>query len=125
MNVEDDQFTQDFIKEILEEEGHTVLTARDADAFFKQLEEQKDVDLVLLDIMLPGRSGWDIFGELRRRSPDLKVVFVSAIEISGERLTSLKEDGLFDYVVKPFTDTMLLDVVKRALGLAEQKSDGD
>jgi len=81
------------------------------------LKKNTDTKLVLLDIMLPGRSGWDIFMELRRTYSDLRVVFVSAIEVSDERRDSLiSQDGLADYIVKPFTQEKLRGVVKKVLG---------
>jgi len=115
--IEDDQFTQDFIREILEEDGYKVVTALSGEEALSQLKKNTDTKLVLLDIMLPGRSGWDIFMELRRTYSDLRVVFVSAIEVSDERRDSLiSQDGLADYIVKPFTQEKLRGVVKKVLG---------
>lgn len=116
--VEDDQFTQGFIREVLEESGYEVVTADDGDKCFAELTKNLDTKVILLDIMLPGRSGWDIFGELRQKFPTMKVVFVSAIEVSKERRDSLLKEGLVDYVVKPFTQEVLRQVVKKALGTA-------
>ena len=115
--IEDDQFTQDFIKEVLEEINYRVLNTFNGDEALDNLKKNSDIKLILLDIMLPGRSGWDIFMEMRRDYPKLKVVFVSAIEVSDERRASLiNEDGLVDYIVKPFTQEKLLKVVEKALG---------
>jgi len=114
--IEDDQFTQDFIREVLEEDSCHVITASNGEEAFSNLKDNSDTKLILLDIMLPGRSGWDIFMELRRTYSDLKVVFVSAIEVSDERRESLiSREGLADYIVKPFTQEQLLKVVKNAL----------
>jgi len=114
--IEDDQFTQDFIKEVLEEINYQVLTALNGNQALTNLKKNSDIKLILLDIMLPGRSGWDIFMELRRDYPNLKVVFVSAIEVSDERRASLiNKDGLADYIVKPFTQEKLLEVVEKIL----------
>lgn len=115
--VEDDQFTQDFIREVLEEDNHKVITALSGEKALDKLEKNSDTELILLDIMLPGRSGWDIFMELRRDYPKVKVVFVSAIEVSEERRSSLiNKEGLADYIVKPFTQEKLRRIVKGALG---------
>jgi len=114
--VEDDQFTQNFIREVLEEINYQVLTTFSGDQAIANLKKNSDIKLILLDIMLPGRSGWDIFMELRRAYPNLKVVFISAIEVSDERRSSLiNKDGLADYIVKPFTQEKLLKVVKKVL----------
>jgi len=115
--IEDDQFTQDFIREVLEEDGYKVVTALSGEKALDQLKKNTDTNLILLDIMLPGRSGWDVFMELRRDFPKLKVVFVSAIEVSDERRSSLiNKEGLADYIVKPFTQEKLRRVVKKVLG---------
>jgi len=114
--VEDDKFTQDFTREVLEDFGYQVVTASNGQQAFTNLEKNSDTKLVLLDIMLPGRSGWDIFMELRRTYSGLKIVFISAIEVSDERRDSLiTQDGLADYIVKPFTEKRLLEVVKKIL----------
>jgi len=117
LTVEDDQFTQDFIREVLREDGHQVIVASNANEGSNQLKNNPDIKLVLLDIMLPGRSGWDVFSELRRNHPTLKIIFVSAIEVSDERLASLRRDGLVDYIVKPFTQETLLGAVKKCFEL--------
>jgi len=115
--IEDDQFTQDFIREILEEDSYKVVTALSGEEALSQLKKNTDIKLVLLDIMLPGRSGWDIFMELRRDFPKLKIIFISAIEVSDERRSSLiNKEGLADYIVKPFTQKKLRRVVKKVLG---------
>lgn len=114
--IEDDHFTQNFIREVLEEDGCQVITASNGEQALGNLKKNSDTELVLLDIMLPGRSGWDIFMELRRTYSGLRVVFVSAIEVSDERRDFLiNRDGLTDYLVKPFTQEKLLGVVKKAL----------
>lgn len=114
--VEDDQFTQDFIREILEEDGYKVTTTLSGEEALRQLKKNTDTKLVLLDIMLPGRSGWDIFMQLRLLDPKMKVIFVSAIEVSDERRQMLiKKEGLADYIVKPFVQERLLDAVRKAL----------
>lgn len=116
--VEDDQFTQDFIKEITEEAGHEALVASSGEEAMAKIHNNTDIRLVLLDIMLPGRSGWDIFMEIRRDSSDIKVIFISAVEVSDERRRALIEkEGLIDYINKPFTQERLLGVIKKTAGL--------
>jgi len=117
LTVEDDKFTRDFIKEILDENGFETLAAEDSDGCFDLLNNNPDTLLVLLDIMLPGRSGWDIFSELRRKYPHVKVVFVSAIEVSDERRSSLEREGLAGYLVKPFTEESLKKMIRDVLNI--------
>ncbi len=115
--VESDQFIQDFTREVLEGFGCQVITVLNGEQVLAELKKNPDTRLVLLQIMLPKRSGWSVFIELRRTYPNLKVVFISAIEVSDERYLSLTtRDGLADYLVKPFTQERLLEIIRKILG---------
>ena len=72
------------------------------------------VDLVVLDVMLPGMSGLDLLRELRRSRPTLPVVMVTAKGAEGDRVAGL-ELGADDYVVKPFSAKELLARIKAVL----------
>ncbi len=111
--VEDDKSTLDFIREVLEKNNYGVVSACNSNECFYKLKRHPDTQLVLLDIMISGRSGWDIFMEIRRSYPELKVVFVSAIDVSKERKSALVSDeGLADYINKPFTQEKLLEIAR-------------
>lgn len=115
--VEDDEFTQEFVKEIIEEAGYGALVASSGEEAMAKIHDNTDIHLVLLDIMLPGRSGWDIFMEIRRSHTNIKVIFVSAVEISDERRrTLIEKEGLIDYINKPFTQERLLGALKKTVG---------
>ncbi|MEG0441872.1 MAG: response regulator transcription factor [Oscillospiraceae bacterium] len=102
--VEDDRDTNEAVSEYLRSMGHTVLEAydgNDAVALF----HANTVDLALLDIMLPGRSGLEVLRELRRQS-DAKILMLTAL---GDEKTQLAGfDGQADdYMVKPFSMVLL------------------
>ena len=124
LTVEDDELTREVIVDILERAGHTVLEATNAQECFNQLSQQPETALILLDVMLTGRSGWDIFTALQHegRGDHLAVVFVSALDISPERLATLKEAGVIDYLVKPFTSEQLLTAVATGLPKADENT---
>src|SRR5260221_11335977 len=72
-----------------------------------------DYDLLIIDVMLPGRDGWSILAELRRRK-NTPVIFVTARDGVGDRVKGL-ELGADDYLVKPFSFSELLARVRSVL----------
>lgn len=103
--AEDDKELNDAIRKGLENEAHTV------DAFFdglatQQAIEQKQYDLILLDVMLPKKDGLSILQNLRKAG-HTPVILVTAKGAEEERITGLKY-GADDYVAKPFNLTELL-----------------
>ena len=75
---------------------------------------QKHVDLVLLDILLPDLDGLVLLKELKGREPETEIIMVSALKKISSAVRAMKL-GAFDYITKPFEVDELLSVVKRAL----------
>lgn len=71
-------------------------------------------DLILLDVMLPDMSGWDIFEKIKSLK-GVKFAFLSAIPVTAERMVELRRVGVSDYITKPFTKEGLLKRVKAIL----------
>ena len=115
--VEDDEDTRNLVRMILKSNGYKVITAYNGREGLKKLEED-DIDLVILDIMLPDTSGWDIFQRIKKdpRNRDVKVAFLSVIPVSEERLKTLRKSGIEDYITKPFDNDDLVRRVGRILG---------
>ncbi len=114
--VEDDEDTRNMIGMILRRNGFEVVLAYDGREGLEKLKEN-NIDLVILDIMLPDTSGWDIFQRIKKdpKNKDLKVTFLSAIPVSDERLNILKKSGVKDYITKPFDNDDLIRRLKRVL----------
>ena len=104
---------------VLELGGYNVVAAHSGEECLRLLEKEK-VDLVLLDIMMPGMSGWDVFNRINKKSPDIKVAFMSVLEISDKRKQVLLEEGLADYIMKPFDKDSLLNRVDKILEETEE-----
>ncbi len=103
--IEDDPKTGDYLKKGLRESGYVVDLARNGiDGLHMALEQ--DYDLVVLDVMLPGKDGWQIMSELRSKR-DLPVIFLTARDHVDDRIRGL-ELGADDYLVKPFSFTELV-----------------
>lgn len=118
LHVDNEQDILDSVKMLLESEGFEVELATGGKECLKLLETKK-FDLILLDIMMPDISGWDVFTRIMKTNPDQKVVFLSALEATPERIKTLKEHGLTDYIMKPFD---IEDFVKRVKDLTAEES---
>jgi DNA-binding response OmpR family regulator len=99
--VDDEPRIVDVVRAYLEREGHAVTVAHDGDAALAAAREAAP-DLVVLDVMLPGRSGFDVLRALRAESdPGPAVILLTARDDVIDRVAGL-ELGADDYVTKPF-----------------------
>ena len=118
--VEDDGEVRQLVARLLRENGFAVSAARDGRGMREVMKHAAPpVDLVLLDVMLPGASGMDLLRELRAASPRLPVVMLTARGEETDRVLGL-ELGADDYVTKPFGRRELVArlraVLRRAAG---------
>jgi two-component system, OmpR family, copper resistance phosphate regulon response regulator CusR len=98
--VEDDQKVAAFIQRGLEQEGYAVDLLRDGSLAGEQARVV-DYDAVVLDLMLPGRSGFEVLRDIRARKPSVPVVILTARDAVEDRIAGL-DSGADDYMVKPF-----------------------
>ena len=108
--VDDDPKLQTYISRGLEESGMACVTASSAEEAGALLLSDKacaNFDLILLDVMMSGRDGWEFLDELRSRGLATPVIFVSARGSVEERVKGLRL-GADDYIVKPFAFEELL-----------------
>jgi CheY-like chemotaxis protein len=105
--VEDEATLRRVIARNLTCRGHVVLEA-DTSAAAVALAIREKPDLMLLDINLPDRTGWDVLRELRRNGVQIPTVVVSAVRVSASRL---EEFDLLAYLPKPFPLEALLRLV--------------
>jgi len=98
--VEDDRKVASFLQKGLEEESHAVDVLNDGDDAGLQAQ-MIDYDAVVLDLNLPGRSGFQVLRDIRARKPLLPVLILSALASPEERVAGL-DSGADDYMGKPF-----------------------
>lgn len=110
--VEDDGALRTLTARALRQSGFHVLTAATGAEMWITLREST-VDLIVMDIMLPGTSGLDLFRRLRRES-DVPIIFASARSSEEDRVLGL-ELGADDYIVKPFSTRELAARVSAVL----------
>lgn len=99
--VEDEAKIADFIRNGLEAQGFVVVTAENGVDGFEQAQGSGGFDVVLLDLMLPGRDGLSVLRELRAQQNQVPVILLTARTESNERVQGLNA-GADDYVTKPF-----------------------
>ena len=119
--VEDDPAMAEVVTAYLARAGYQSVHAEDGDAAL-ELAQRTPPHLVLLDLMLPCRSGWEVCRELRHRL-DVPIIMVTARRAEEDRLRGF-EAGADDYVVKPFSPRELVArvgaVLRRARPAAQR-----
>ena len=114
LHVDDEKDTLEVVKIILEKEGYEVVSVESG----KQALSEINMDgysLLILDIMMPDMSGWDLFTQIGEIKPDYKVIFLSVLDISNKILQELKTSGVKDYIKKPFDRADFVNRVKKVL----------
>lgn len=115
--IEDDQGIAELERDYLEANGFSVSIASDGDSGEKKAL-QETYDLILLDIMLPGKSGFQICRAIREEK-DIPILMVSAKQEDIDKIRGLGL-GADDYIVKPFSPNELVARVKAHLARYEQ-----
>jgi DNA-binding response OmpR family regulator len=113
--VDDDAEIVESLRLALEGNGYTVLVARDGNQGLA-LSERENPDLVILDMMMPKRSGFLVLEKMRRtRDTPMRVIMITANE--GSRHKAYAEMlGVDDYIRKPFPMDRLIESVQRLIG---------
>ena len=112
--VEDDVDTFNAVKMLLETHGYKVRGAANGNEALKLIAKE-DPDLILLDIMLPDMSGWDIFQKIHIQKSEKRIVFLSAMPISEERRKVFLKAGAKDYIMKPFDNEDLIRRINKII----------
>jgi len=101
--VEDNRDTSILLRDLLVAEGYEVESVPTGEAALEALDRTPDVDLVVLDLMLPGMSGYDVIERMRARAPlaATPILVLSALSSPSARIRGLR-DGADDYMTKPF-----------------------
>jgi CheY-like chemotaxis protein len=110
--VDDEPDVRLLTRLLLEMAGHQVIEAPDGEHALETLAGQEGIDVVLLDLRMPGISGWDVMARLRKeaRLPGLHVVVFSA-HMEPREYDRVLQEGAQGYLTKPFTEEALLAAV--------------
>ena len=117
--VEDERKTAQYLCKGLEESGFVVDVAYDGNDGLA-LATSSAFDLLVLDVMLPGRNGWSVLTELRRAGVDVPVLILTARDAVEDRVRGLNL-GADDYLVKPFAFSELVARARSILRRGPQR----
>jgi two-component system copper resistance phosphate regulon response regulator CusR len=118
--VEDEAKLASYLKKGLEENGFSVDVASDGDEGL-HLAREVDYELIILDVMLPGRDGWSIIQELRRTGKKTLALFLTARDSLDDRVKGL-DLGADAYLVKPFAFPELMAQIRSLLRRGPQRT---
>ncbi|HZQ67146.1 MAG TPA: response regulator [Terriglobales bacterium] len=114
--VEDEQFLRTVIQRVLCDQGYEVITAKDAAAALRGFRQvQGNVDLLITDVILPGRNGAWLAAKLMRKRPGLKTVLISGYPEGIARSRQRSAIASIYYLPKPFTTEVLTEKVREVL----------
>ena len=111
--IDDEPVLQDVLSTLLRREGFQVLQAMTAGEGLRQAEDG-DVDLVLLDLMLPDKPGIEVLRDLKARDPEVVVVVITAYSSVETAIAAMRE-GAFHYIAKPFKNQEVVLTVRKGL----------
>ncbi len=105
--VEDDNSIRTVIKVNLKRHGYEVIEAESAEFGLKELEENSDIKIVLLDIMLRAMSGLELCEKIRKKNNSIGIIMITAKAQETDKIVGL-EKGADDYITKPFSPAELI-----------------
>ncbi len=110
--VDDELSMRQFLKILLEKEGYEIALAADGPSALEQAR-QRQFDLAISDIRMPGMNGLELLAELKNDCPDLPVIMITAFASPEDAVTAMK-NGAFDYITKPFNVEEIKGVIRSA-----------
>ena len=120
--AEDDPNIRMGLVDALESENYEVVQTEDGDKAIRVFNEEGPFDLILLDVMMPGQSGYDVCREIRRTNEQVPIIMVTAKAEEIDAVVGLKL-GADDYVTKPFGVHELLARVQAALRRVQHRKE--
>jgi DNA-binding NtrC family response regulator len=112
--VDDEKFTREAIADVIRERGaFNVLTAASGQEALKTAKET-NLDIALLDILMPEMDGIQTLDEIKMISPDTEIIMVTAVDKDIPTAVDAMKKGAYDYITKPFNNDELLDRIEKA-----------
>ena len=121
--VDDESRMRKLVKDFLSREGYTVLEAADGEEAMDIFYEDKDIALIILDVMMPRMDGWQVCREIRESSK-VPVIMLTARSEERDELQGF-ELGVDEYISKPFSPKILVARVNAILRRTLGTDDGD
>lgn len=112
--VEDEKSLGLLLKDYLELHNYTVLHAEDGNAGLEMFKENGGIDICLLDVMMPGMSGFELAKEIKKLEKNIPLIFLTA-KAMREDIIEGYNVGADDYIIKPFDSEILLHKISVVL----------
>jgi two-component system, OmpR family, phosphate regulon sensor histidine kinase PhoR len=113
--IDDELIMRDGCTRILSKEGWSVLTAENGHQGIEEVRARPErIDVILLDLMMPGLSGMEVLDQIRKIDPNLLAIVITGYATVESAVEAMKK-GAYDFIPKPFTPDQLRIVVRRAL----------
>jgi DNA-binding NtrC family response regulator len=111
--IDDEEVLQDVLTALIRKEGHETWSARTGEAGL-QILKREPIDLVVLDLMLPGMTGQEVLRQIRAEHPHVVVVVITAYSSIEGAIVAMRE-GAFHYIPKPFKNEEVLLTLHKGL----------
>jgi len=113
--IDDEQIMREGCSRILSKDGWAVICAENGTKGLEEIKGQSEkIDVILLDLMMPGMSGMEVLDHVRTIDPNLLVIVITGYATVESAVEAMKK-GAYDFIPKPFTPDQLRIVVRRAL----------
>lgn len=110
--VDDKEIDRESLAELISSYGYDVLVASNAREAMGIIQENPEIDLVLLDIVMPDMDGLDFLREIKQHSPEIDVIIITAYATLERAVMSIKE-GAYDFLMKPFPNNEIFLSIER------------
>lgn len=111
--IEDEHIVRGVLRRMLEVGGHQVMDAADGETGLDRFRNAAP-DVVFVDLLMPGITGYEVIEELRAREPEAKIVAMTAVGEAALRIA--EERGADDSLLKPFRLSTVLRIVRELVG---------
>jgi PAS domain S-box-containing protein len=113
--IDDEQIMREGCSRILSKDGWAVICSENGKQGLEEIQARLDnIDVILLDLMMPGMSGMEVLDHVRSIDPNLLVIVITGYATVESAVEAMKK-GAYDFIPKPFTPDQLRIVVRRAL----------
>ncbi|MCX6163157.1 MAG: response regulator [Ignavibacteriae bacterium] len=113
--AEDDLPSEMFIRKAIKTIGKEIIKVRTGIEAIEICRNNPDIDVVLMDIQMPGMDGYEATRQIRKFNKDVVIISQTALVLTGERENSIKS-GCNDYISKPLIKDELITMIKKHLG---------
>ena len=110
--VEDDNISKNFLELLIKPLSCEIVIARDGKEAVELYNENQDINLILMDMKMPGMDGYEATRQIRRMNKDVIIIAQTAYSLVGDRDKSI-EAGCNDYITKPIFKDKLLNLIQK------------